>query len=334
MNIKILGAFLTALVMSGCVVSNAPPAAPGDVTFGWSFGGGTCFDVPDVKTVVVNIAGQTLENDGAYPCSANNFPGIVLHDFAPRTYSFTIDAYDYGDKRIFVGSGTFTVNGNVRVDIDLQAVGGSTSSAYLTWRFPPNGGSQNPSCSQAGVTYVDVSIDGAPWERFNCVDGFSMPGITTPDLNAGTHDISIVAVSADNYPYYRFDGNLQTFAGRSVAAEYHLNWAVGGAAISWQLSDGSVGLTCAQAGVSTVYVNFEDAQGNLVYGEEWDAQPCNGTPVLYSYLLPGTYRVYVDAVGSGSSRYESNMNNPPLVTIQAGVFPNESNPLVLNLTRI
>ncbi len=78
---------------------------------------------------------------------------------------------------------------------------------------------------------MDVNIDGAGWERFDCVDGFSMPGITTPYLSAGIHDISIVAVNAENYPYYRFDGKLQTFAGKSVAAEYSLGWAVGGVAI-------------------------------------------------------------------------------------------------------
>ena len=343
MNIKILGAFLAALTMSGCIINQSgggggghppPPSHPGDVKFLWSFEGGTCFDVPDVKTVVVNIPGETLQNDGAYPCSIDNVPGIVLHDFAPGTYSFTIDAFDYGDQRIFVGSGTFTVDGDVKVNIDLAAVGGATSYAYLTWNFPGNQASQHPTCSQAGVSFVDVSIDGAGWERFKCQDGFTMPGVTTPYLNAGLHDISLVAVNADGYDYYRFDGMLQTFAGRSVSAEYSLMWAVGGTAISWQLTNGSVAQTCGQAGITTVYVNFEDANGNLVYGEDWDPQNCSGTPVLYSYLKPGTYKVYLDGVGSGSARYESNFDNAPTVTVQPGVFPNGSNPKVVQMFKV
>ncbi len=342
MNIKLFGAFLAALTMSGCIINSngggghtpPPPPKPGDVTLAWTFKGGTCFDVPDVKTIVVNIPGEVLANEGAYPCSANNFPGIVLHDFAPSTYSFTIDAFDYGNKRIFVGSGTFTVNGDVRVDIDLSAVGGASSSAYLNWRFPANQASQNPTCSQAGVAFVDVSIDGSAWDRVVCEDGFGAASVLYSNLLPGTHDLSLVAVNADGYPYYRVDGQLQTFVGKSVAVEYDLNWAVGGTAISWAFTDGSAAnLSCAQAGVTTVYVNFIDSRGNWVYGDDWDVQPCDGTPVRYDYLLPGTYEVYLEGSNGSQITYLSSESNPPVVTIQAGVFASELNPLAIQMFR-
>ncbi len=68
-------------------------------------------------------------------------------------------------------------------------------------------------------------------------------------------------------------------------------------------------------------MNFEDAQGNLIYGDLWDAQPCIGKPVLYSYLLPGTYKVYVDATGSGSARYLSSESQPAVGDHPTGRVP-------------
>lgn len=345
MNAKILGAFLLALTMSGCIIDvdqngggggagNPPPVqrVPGDVTFTWSFGGQTCADVPYVKSVHIRIPGEALQNSGVFPCTANDYPGIVLHDFAGGAYSFEIEALDYSNVVVFSGSGTFTVDGHVRVNIDLTPVGGPTSYAYLTWRFPANEASQNPNCSQAGVAYVDVSIDDGEWERFYCTEGFSEPGISTPYLMPGTHVISLVASNADGYPYYRFDGQLQTFAGNPVGAQYHLNWAVGGAAVKWQLTNGSVAQTCAQAGVSEVYVNFADADGNFVYEGAGDVQSCNAAPVIYSFLLPGTYTVFVQAV-SNTGMYASNMNHPPVISVKAGQFVDASGAINVQMFR-
>lgn len=344
MNAKTLGAFLVALLVQGCIIvkdgggggggggNPPPPAQPGDVTFTWSFSGGTCMDVPDVKSVHISIPGEELQNGGYYPCLANNYPGIVLFDFAPGTYSFDIEAVSYSDTVIYIGSGTFTVNGDRRVDIDLTPVGGPNSYAYLTWRFPANSAHQNPTCTQAGVSFVDVSIDGSQYERFNCEQGFTQPGVTTPYLTAGMHNISIVAVNADGYPYYRFDGSLQTFSGNPVGAHYDLGWAVGGAAIGWQLTNNQVAQTCAQAGVTDVYINFRDSQGMWVYPGAGDKHACASAPVLYSYLLPGTYAVAIQASGTNGN-YESNMQNPPTVTVTAGVFPASNQAVMVQMFR-
>lgn len=336
MNAKILGAFLLASLVSGCIVVKEdgsgggapppPPAQPGDVTFTWSFSGGTCADVPYVKGIHVEIPGETLQNDGVYPCLANGYPGIVLHDFAPGTYTFTLDALDYSNQIVFQGSGTFTINGDARATVDLTPVGGPTSYAYLTWRFPANQASATPDCSQAGVSFVDVSLDDGAYVRFNCIDGFAQPGVTTPYLEPGQHKISLRAVNADGYPYYQYDGWLQTFAGNPVGADYQLTWAVGGAGIRWELTNGSVAQTCQQAGVTDVYVNFQNAQNEFLYPGAGDKQSCAAAPVFYDFLLPGTYRVFVQATGSGGT-YLSNAQNPPMVTVQAGEFPDASIPV-------
>ncbi len=343
MNVRTLIAFLGVVAGSGCIVHNhdhggggggvAPPARPGDVTFSWSFAGLSCNDVPQVKSVWIDIPGERLQNGGVYPCLANGYPGIVLHDFLPGTYTFTIEGLGYGNERLYVGAGSFRVDGNVRVAIDLTPVGGPSSYAYLTWRFPPNSQSGDPSCDQAGVAWVDVSIDGSDFQRYDCRAGQSNPGVQTPFLKAGTHRIYIEAVTSSGYPLYRYDGSLQTFAGQPVSAEYRLNWGVGGTAVKWQLTNGSVGQTCSQASVQTMSINFMDERGQLVYGSQGDIQACDSAPIVYNYLQPGTYKVFIKGTGPNGVVYLSNASNPPVVVVRAGEFVSAQQAITVQLFR-
>lgn len=336
MNSRLLIAFLALTNLTGCIIVGSgggspppPPPKPGDVTFTWSFAGATCNEVPQVSKVAIDIPGEQLQNDGVYPCLANDYPGIVLHDFRAGTYTFTIEALGYSNESLFTGSGSFTVNGDVRVTIDLTPVGGANSYAYITWQFPANGASSHPTCEQAGVSLVDVSIDGTSIGEFACSSGFTQPGVQTPFLNAGSHSIYIVAMTSNRYPMYEYSGTLQTFTGGPVAADYALNWAVGGAALKWQLTNGSVGQTCAQAGIQTMSINFQDEQGYMVYGTSGDIQACDAAPITYDFLQPGTYRVFIQGTGPGGT-YSSNYQSPPTITVTAGQFvPREQ---ALNVT--
>jgi hypothetical protein len=326
MNLKILTAFLAVSLSSSCViVSNNNNPKPGDVTFTWTFAGYNCSQVPAVSSVVITIPGETLQNNGVYPCLANNYPGIELHNFAPKTYSFTITAYGYGNEALYTKTGTFAVNGNIAVTVDLDPVG-TLPSAYLTWQFPANSVSNNPNCSQAGVTLVDVSIDGAQPTRFDCLDGTTSPGVIVNNLSAGSHTISMTAMDNSEYVFYRYAGSLTTYSGTSVSADYTFLWGVGGYAIDYTLSNNTGSVTyssCAQAGVSNLNINFEDQYGNWVYGNAGDDQSCNDAPVIYNYLQPGNYYVYAQGTGTGGT-YTSNTQNPPMITITAGTFVNEN----------
>jgi hypothetical protein len=330
MNTKLLAAFLLVSLSSGCVVvsngngnGNPPPPPPpvaGDVTFHWSMAGYTCAQTPDVHTIRVQIPGEALANNGLFPCLVNGYPGIVLHDFAPGGYSFILQGLGGSNEVLYEASGTFTVNGNVDVTVSMASV---ASYAFVSWRLPPTGSSSNPNCSQAGVTYMDVWIDGVEEGRFFCTQGFGSASIPTRYLGIGTHAITLLAVDSTGYPLYRFDGPLVIQANSAVSALYDLQWAVGGAAVKWQLTNGSVAQTCAQAGVTTVYVNFLDQDNQWVYPGAGDPQSCTKIAVPYDYLLPGTYRIYIQAAGMQYD-YESNFANPPTVTVQAGSWPQMS----------
>lgn len=329
MKLPQIGMLLAVFVLSGCVIVAKPPPSPGDVTFAWSFAGLGCGDVPQVAKVVLSIPGATLENDGVFPCQLNGYPSVVLHGLKGGNYSYTILARGYGNEDLYSGSGSFRVDGNVRVTIDLTPVGGASSYAYLTWGFPANTASNNPTCAQAGVTHVDVTIDGTT-TRYPCETGQSTPGAQTPYLSAGTHTVLFNAIDATGYSYYRAASSLQTFAGAPVSAHYDLLWGVGGAAIGWTFTNGTTAWDCGQDSISTVYVNFEDAQGNLVYGSAGDAQVCTAAPIVYNYLQPGTYKVYLLAQGT-QYNYRSNSSAPPTITVTAGQFVTAGQAITINM---
>jgi len=340
MNKRLIATFLAVLLplASGCVITGGGRARPGDVTFLWSFEGQTCAQNPDVARVVITIPGERLQNDGSYPCLSNGTAGIVLHDFAAGSYSYTIEAFNYADEKLFSSSGTFVVNGDVRETVSLARVGSSTSFAYLNWRFPANSASSDPNCSQTGVDTVEVQIGSLAPDVFNCADGWrANPGARTRAVTPGTHPVQIRAgirsSSGSIYVLYRYSGNIVIGSGTANFQEYNLGWAVGGVVLSWRFTrdGGSTIRNCASAGVTAMRINFQDvATGAVLYGSfdntsTWDSQLCDDTVSVtrYDYLPPGTYRIYIMGSGSGGTYY-SNASPAPQSTVQVGVFPANS----------
>ena len=253
MNTKTLALFLLVTSLSGCVNGSYS----GNVQFTWTLGGLTCSNVPQVTSIAINIPGEVLQNNGVFPCLTNNYPGIVLHDFLPGTYRFTIQGLDANGTALYAADGSFTVNGDVLVSVDLSPTSAATVPAYLTWSFPANSQSPNPTCLQAGVDVVDVAIDQGATQRYSCDAGQVQPGVVSIPLNPGTHSITLAASNQSvGYPYYRLVSSLQTTAGTPVSASYGLQWAVGGVAVQWQIN----GSDCSN--IPSVYVNFSDARRN------------------------------------------------------------------------
>ncbi len=210
MNNRILLGLIAVSTVSGCVITDSSRYG-GDVTFSWTFAGQQCAAAPQVSSVRITIPGEVLQNDGVFPCLVSNYPGIILQNFAPGNYTYTIQGLGYAGDILYQADGSFTVDGNVSVRVDLPPVGAGTSYAYLMWTFPPNGVSQTPNCAQAGqagIAYVDIRIDQGPVQRANCTDGFTQPGFRTSYLPAGLHQIELLGLDVNNFPYYRYGGTL------------------------------------------------------------------------------------------------------------------------------
>jgi hypothetical protein len=326
MNTKTVALFLSLASLSGCVSANGPYS--GDIQFNWTFTGLTCSQVPQVVSVAITIPGEVLQNNGVYPCQTNGYSGIVLHDFLPGNYSFTIQGLDSSGTVLYAASGTFHIDGSKSLLVDLQPTAAAPSYAYLTWTFPPLSGIPNPSCAQARIDVVDVTIDqGAP-TRYACADGQTQTGVVSAPMSIGTHTITLAALSAEvshTYPYYKLVSTLTTSA-TPVAAAYPLRWAVGGVAVQWDIGGGPCGP------ISTIYVNFLDPFGNLLYGPSGDPQTCGGglfpNAIRYDYLPPGNYSLTLQG-SYGGTVYT---NTPyPQVIITAGVFADPQNPVFSRL---
>ena len=343
MNSKLLLAFLcVASLSTGCIIRDddccnppPPPARPGDVTFLWTFDGLRCDEARDVYGVNITIPGEVLHNNGRFACSTNNADGITLHDFVPGSYTYRIQAVDYRNVIIFEGTGSFVINGDATVSIDMVPVGSNTNTsyAYLNWTFPGN-----QSCAQAGVASVDIRLNDNDYVNFPCAEGQKTPGLKTPYLAPGEHFIEFVALDSQNRPLYYFNGGMITQAYNPVYATYNL-YVIGGASISWRftdVADGSVTFDCAQldpSGNQLVGVNFQDmATGQWVYGAIGDFHKCSTKPIVYQFLRPGTYKVSLYAKSPNGVEYLTKTNGP-LIDVQAHVFPGPSAALPVTMYR-
>lgn len=325
---------MVAMAGSGCVVytgggGGGGGGVRGDVQFNWSFAGGaTCSDYPEVAKIRVTIPGQSLMNAGVFNCLVSNYPGIVLTNFAPGTYSYTVDALGYADEQLFTATGTFRVNGSVTVNVDLVGLGGSS---YLRWSLPGYTQGTTLSCEQGGVTTMVVRIDNAAPISRSCSEGQTIMGWQTPQLAPGSHTLSLSATDNSGYEYFHFDGTLVVAAGEVRSDTFTMQWSVGTMRLAVRLVNGSVQQSCQQAGVTQVVFHIRDSAGKYVYGNDGAPATCADAANFVDFFLPpDVYGVYVAAVGTGNATYETSRTNLPNITVQAGVFP--SQPLVLSAT--
>lgn len=202
------------------------PTTPGDVSLNWSFDGMSCAQVPEVQSVWVSIPGERLQNDGIYPCQFQGVPGVVLHDFAPGDYSFSLEGVGYRGERFFVGSGVFTVDGSVHLSVDLVPYGGPGGYAYLQWKLPATAGSDGSqlatSCREAGVEQVAVRIDGGETQTYSCLEGTLGQGARSARVAAGTHRIDLTALGKDGAKRYVYSGELKVDPKEAVSATFGL----------------------------------------------------------------------------------------------------------------
>lgn len=335
MNPRILALLSMLTLFSGCIVhsnNNNYYGANGNVTFSWTFAGRTCNQATDVASVTVDIAGQ-VSQPNTFNCLTNNYPGITLTNFDGGQYSFTVTAYDSQGTPLYSQSGTFVVDGDVTVPVDLAPTSNANSYAFLSWTF---GAAQNPRnapvCGNAqggDIPTMKITIDGVS-QDYNCIDGLGAAAVQTDYLSAGTHSVVLDAVlpasdPANDFVFAEAVGTLVTTAGAPTSQSFTLNWEVGGAAVNWTFYDGATQYpTCAAAGVTTIRVNFYDpSTQSYVYGSQGDVFPCpadNGNVVLYQSLPAGSFQVVVDAYNDNGSIVYSNTADIPTANIQSGVF--------------
>lgn len=318
MNVRFLAAFLCLATLSGCIIhdhdddpccGNPPPSdhlRSGDVTFLWTLQGQRCSDQPQVKGVNIRIPGERLANSGRYACSTGGVDGITLHDFRPGTYNYELDAVGYQNEVLYTASGTFVINGDARVTVDLMPYGSPSSYATLSWSFP-----NNISCYKAGVRDVEIIIDNSQDLRalVACEDGTGGKYIETPALEPGEHSIEFFGLDSSGRVLFHTVSGFVTLANAPNDHHFTLKPVVGKLALSWTFSNdgGQTAISCAEAGVQELSVDFQDSTGKWVYNGDGIVGPCHPPGNVFD-LAPGRYRISIFATGAGGALYRSSDN--------------------------
>jgi hypothetical protein len=112
--------------------------------------------------------------------------------------------------------------------------------------------------------------------------------------------------------------NLPQSGAISVSYRFYV---VGGMSLRWDLLDPYVGpsgtyRTCAEAGLTGMRINLQAEDGSFVYGNDGDPQSCTGAPVVYQFLKPGQYKVFIRGLNGSSVTY-TNEAAPTVLTVRA-----------------
>jgi hypothetical protein len=197
---------LTAGLGTGCVIhsnSHTPAALPGDVNLVWAFAdGNTCASLGgNISRIDVIIPGETLQNNGSFPCQVGGIPGIQLQHFAPGTYTVTVNAVDQSGQVLrYTGTRTFTVNGNVTTNVDLIPQE-SPGNIDMEWFF-----SDGNTCSTLSsyVNSIQVVIPGQTLQNngvFPCQVGGTQ-GIELQDFAPGSYTVLVTAFDRSGNAVY------------------------------------------------------------------------------------------------------------------------------------
>lgn len=319
-----------AVQLAGC--AGTSNAGGENVAFEWTFAGNHCAQVPGVSGVRLAIPGKQLRDGGLYPCTTNNVDAVVLPNFEAGTYSYTINGLAQDGSVLYAKTGGFIVTGSTSVAVDLEPAV-ATVPYHLKWAL----GDYNLSCdSQPKVDTVEVEIDNNFLGKFSCSDGQTGDGIGV-NLAVGTHKLCLVARGRDlaapqgqsrDMQYYGVCTPYSAIPGGQTTP-ISIKPAVGGVALKWSF----MGRTCAEAGVSTVYVNFQLWGGRETFPDTSGTGipvPCtdNGSdgvvlpsPTL-SYTPLGTWVILLSAEGRGQFfRSGRDLGQSPSVSVVPGVYP-------------
>lgn len=338
--LSVAAAALISLLTSGCVIVSNNNRA-GDITLLWSFNGQTCLFVPQIQSVRVIIPGAQLQNNGVFPCMTNNVAGITLLNFRGGTYQVTVEGLDSAGRVIYQGSSSVLVNGDVSASVNLTPIQGATGTALISWVFPGN-----LACAQIGdvgggrpVSRMLISIDNATATPIDCARGNATAAnpsaaVTIDNLTGGVaHTIDLLAQDSSGFNYLRATNSVTVNPGGSIAGQFQMQWIVGSLPLRWSFLNNGVTITCAQAQVTSVFVNakntqtqryvFVDGAGNPTAGQQVPCVSANNLQgTFFPYFEAGNYEIYVQAPVTGNAyTYQSGRGGTiPVLQVQAGVF--------------
>jgi len=202
---KIVQVVLLGCLLMGCIYVDER-GHKGDVEFFWTLNSWQCSADPYVHRIRISIPGESLHNDGIYPCVQGGVEGIVLGRFYPGNYSYTVEALDFQGNLLYSKSGSFYVNGYTSVYVDLVPV---LPALRLSWNLVDNAWGAYK-CREVDMLEVRVHVDGVHIGNFSCEEGESPRSISISGVRPG------VALSVEarvrGSTSFRYTGHLPSLS--------------------------------------------------------------------------------------------------------------------------
>lgn len=331
MTMKLFTGIIPVLLLaSGCYVRSR---APGTVTLLWSFNHGQTCARSGVDHLQLSVEGQVLDNGGQYPClDTTHSPGVTLSAFDSGSYRFSLTALDASGNALYSRDGTFDVEGDTQLPVDLAPPAGS-APANVTWSYRDAAGA--PLCGQ-DFDQVELDVDGTPFGSgsvYNCADG-SFQGVLSPPLSAGSHTVTVRAFDSVAAGTVFASGAQNFLPGASAGGPVPLDWEVGGVAVTYNLTDSPTAPACIGSGL-TATIDFEDVQTHqTLYGSGGTAVPACQVPVIFFLpTSPNPYQVQVQALGGGHA-WAVPANSASAVKLEPGVFGDPANALFIPMAQL
>ncbi len=290
----------------GCViVDQEPPPDPyGDIAFSWSFDGITDCDVAGVDELDIAIfqGGQLITEIDQEPCVGG---GLVLTDFLNGRYELEIDAYNRRSELLYSGGFSIRVEGGRENDAGVVVFEPlferppSTGDLAFFWAFNYPADEPIISCGLAGVTAVDVRLDGPGGaeitETFDC----SEDGAIFGNLEEGRWTVSLDAYGRyRNQDVHLYDGSftVDVIADREVdlgdLALDRDESSFSDIEVEW----GFNGTSCDAEGIVTLQLAIE--RDGLDEPEDITTVDCADLTDLRRTFVPGTYTISLNGVGA------------------------------------
>lgn len=295
------------------------------VIFLWNFAGQTCAQA-GTSMVVVNIPNTSVRNQ-SFRCNTSGTDGVVVQGVAAGSYTATLEGRDAANALKFRGTASLrVVDQDISAPVRLEPVMASgPGDLLIKWTLPPLSVSNTPTCAQATITTVKVAVNGGSPREERCTVGEpSGAGVRLSNLT-GSARVELAAADTNGFVYFTASQQVPVVPSASTPVTLVFDWAVGSLPVKWQLREGTQTLTCAQAGVTSMFLNLRTPEGSFVYPNAGAEVPCddpmNGQGSFFPYLTAGSYDLFFQAVGTGGKLYKTDQASPPRVQVRAGVFP-------------
>jgi hypothetical protein len=324
-------ALAAAALAGGCA---DPIRAPLQVH--WTFAGQTC-KAAGVDVIQVDIPHELL-TPNQFDCIGSDGQmriGADLGNFLLGNYSITVSGLTSQGSILYQTTQAFTVQDTDNV-VTVDAARAAAGSVTLLWSF------SGLSCAQAGITSVQISLDGAV-----VVDAANNPNIACSaggtegtqisPIAPGTHTFDLVALH-NGQPLYAL-ANLQVAVVSGQDTSLHVDLPASSptfatAELSWDalistggFAPGALGaLTCSEAQVDRVQI-FIDPLPDGTGGTPTGSVNCTTNGISGAEVSPitaGTHSFSITGIRNtaGGPLVVYQTTRPPSALFELGLFTN------------